>query len=181
MEKCEGKLSTIAVHNYVHNYRRKKSARINQTEPPTRPPLYIFKDPIRFDKKVDPKRFRFGSRIDDSIYDREAYFKVKRIVSPEILELNNGMRIRLLGVKKIPGKIREAIEFIKEKTRGQKLFMKFDDIKYDEKNNLLCYLYLQNKTFLNAHLIKKGLADIDTALNYKHKPRFLKYQSQKRK
>jgi hypothetical protein len=51
--------------------------------------------------------------------------------------------------------------------------MKFDAIKHDRDNNLLCYLYLQNKTFLNAHLIKKGLVDIDTSIDYKLKERFL--------
>jgi len=51
--------------------------------------------------------------------------------------------------------------------------MKFDAVKHDRDNNLLCYLYLQNKTFLNAHLIKKGLADVDTSLDYKFKEKFL--------
>ena len=51
--------------------------------------------------------------------------------------------------------------------------MKFDTVKYDQDNNLLCYLYLQNKTFLNAHLIKKGLADVDTSFDYKLKEKFL--------
>lgn len=51
--------------------------------------------------------------------------------------------------------------------------MKFDAVKHDDKNHLLCYLYLQNKTFLNAHLIKLGLANVDTSLNYKYKERFL--------
>jgi len=51
--------------------------------------------------------------------------------------------------------------------------LKFDTTKYDKKKNLLCYLYLQNKTFLNAHLIKNGLADVETALDYKYKSKFL--------
>ena len=68
----------------------------------------------------------------------------------------------------------EAIEFLREKTCGQKIFLKFDDnIKYDEKHNLLCYLYLSNKTFLNAHLIKNGLVDVDPSFDYKCKSKFL--------
>ena len=51
--------------------------------------------------------------------------------------------------------------------------MKFDKIKYDEDNNLFCYLYLKNKTFLNAHLIKRGLAFVDEQREYKHKNKFL--------
>ncbi|MGB3346533.1 MAG: DNA methyltransferase [Candidatus Humimicrobiia bacterium] len=140
---------------------------------------YIFKDPIKFDKKVDPKKLRFGSKIDNSYYKKEKYHIVKQIISPEILILNNGLRIRLLGVKEKPEKNREALQFLKEKTRGQKVFLKFDSIKYDEKNNLLCYLYLQNKTFINAHLIKNDCTYVDTTFNYKFKSRFLSYVGEK--
>jgi DNA modification methylase len=134
---------------------------------------YIFKDPIRFDKKVDPRKLRFGSKIDNSYSESETHYTVKEIISPEMLILNNGLKIRLLGVKERPEKNGEAVKFLREKTSGQKVFIKFDDIKYDEKNNLLCYLYLWNKTFLNVHLIKNGLVDVDTALDYKYKTKFL--------
>ena len=134
---------------------------------------YIFKDPIRFDKKIDPRKLRFGSRVDNSYYEREDYYSVKEILSPEILVLNNGLKVRLLGVKEKPEKNGEAIEFLREKTRGQKVYLRFDNIKYNEKSHLLCYLYLQNKTFLNAHLIKNGLAEVDTAFDYKYKSKFL--------
>jgi len=234
---------------------------------------YIFKDPIKFDKKVDPRKLRFGSKIDlpaprylyyvyaikcdnGSIYigqtenmekrwhdhmagkvrwtkkykaleiihyegystkeeaverekvlktgfgrkwlkheliksglrpwdenaarqagnshsERETYYTVKEIISPEILILNNGLKIRLLGVKENPENNVEAIRLLREKIRGKKVFIKFDNIKYDEKNNLLCYLYLSNKTFLNAHLIKNGLVDVDITFDYKYKSKFL--------
>ena len=134
---------------------------------------YIFKDPIKFDKKVDPKKLRFGSKIDNSHSEREIFYTVKKIISPETVILNNGLKIRLLGVKENPEKKEEAIQFLREKTHGQKVFLKFDAEKYDRGNNLLCYLYLRNKTFLNAHLVKKGLADVETALNYKYKAKFL--------
>ena len=138
----------------------------------------IFKDPIRFDRKVDPRKLRFGSKIDNSASERETYYMVKEIVSPEMLVLNNGLKVRLLGVKKKPEKDEDAIQFLRQKTNGQRVFMKFDNIKYDEKNNLLCYLYLWNKTFLNAHLIKNGLVDVDTAFDYKYKSKFSRLQEQ---
>jgi site-specific DNA-methyltransferase (adenine-specific) len=134
---------------------------------------YIFKDPIRFDKKIDPRELRFGSKIDNSQPETEIYYTIKNILSPEMLILNNGLKIRLLGVKEKPEKNGEAVQFLRDKTCGQKVFIKFDTIKYDEKNNLLCYLYLWNKTFLNAHLIKNGLADVDTTFEYKYRSKFL--------
>jgi endonuclease YncB( thermonuclease family) len=51
--------------------------------------------------------------------------------------------------------------------------MKFDVIKHDHDRNLLCYLYLQNRTFLNAHMIKSGLVEVDTSVDYKLKDKFL--------
>ena len=137
---------------------------------------YIFKDPIKFDKKVDPRKLRFGSRIDNSYSEREEYHSVKKIVSPEVLILNNDLRIRLLGVKENIEKNSEAIRFLREKIRGQKVFLKFDGIKYDAENNLLCYLYLKNKTFINAHLIKSGLVNVNTLFEYKYKSKFLMLQ-----
>ena len=139
---------------------------------------YKFSDSIKFDKKIDPRKLKFGSKIDNSHFKRETYHSVKEIISPEVLMLNNELKIRLLGVKERAEKNGEAIQFLKEKTRGRKVFLKFDTTKYDGENNLLCYLYLQNKTFLNAHLIKNGLADVETALEYKYKSKFLNLQQQ---
>jgi site-specific DNA-methyltransferase (adenine-specific) len=134
---------------------------------------YIFQDPIKFDKKIDPRKLSFGSKIDNSCSKRETYYNVKEIISPQILILNNGLKVRLLGVKERPEENGRAIQFLKEKALGQKVFIKFDTIKYDEENNLLCYLYLQNKTFLNAHLIRSGLVDVDMEFDYKYKSKFL--------
>jgi len=54
---------------------------------------------------------------------------------------------------------------LKEKLKGERVFLNFDNVKYGEKNNLFCYLYLWNKTFINAHLIKIGLLDVNTAFD----------------
>ncbi len=137
---------------------------------------YIFKDPIKFDKKIDPRKLRFGSKIDNSKSEREIYYTVKEITTSEKLVLHNGLKIRLLGVKEKSEKNSEAIQFLKERTSGQKVFMKFDNIKHDEEDNLFCYLYLHNRTFLNAHLIKNDLVDVDTKFDYKYKAKFLQFQ-----
>ncbi len=156
---------------------KKEKTKIDFQEEIKRLP-YIFKDPIKFDKKIDPKKMRFGSKIDNSHSERETYYTVKEVISSESLILNNGLKVRLLGVKEIPEKNEEAIHFLREKTHGQKMFLKFDTIKYDEQDNLLCYLYLWNKTFLNAHLIKNGLVDVDTTFGYNYKSKFLEYKKE---
>jgi site-specific DNA-methyltransferase (adenine-specific) len=137
---------------------------------------YIFKDPHKLDKKMDPKKLLFGSKIDKDSGEREVYYSVKEVISPELLKLDNDLSVRLIGVKENGATNGQAIRFLIEKTRSQKVFIKFDNQKYDEGNNLLCYLYLQNKTFINAHIIKEGLVDVDSLTDFKYKDKFLNLQ-----
>ncbi len=132
-----------------------------------------------FNKKIDPKKLQFGSKIDkNSSQQREEYFSVKEIITPELIRLSNGIVVRLIGIKEKKESNGKAIEFLQLKTKSQKVFLKYDDMKHDEKNNLMVYLYLKNKTFLNAHLIKNGLAVSDTNLNYKNKNKFIKLEEE---
>jgi len=133
---------------------------------------YRFVDFQNLDKKVDPKKLQFGSKIDKNSGQREDYFTVKEIISPELIKLNNDLVIRLIGVKEKKISNVLAKKFLYEKTKGQKVFIKFDNQKYDNQNNLLCYLYLKNKTFLNAHLLKEGLAEPDLSIDFKYKSKF---------
>lgn len=133
---------------------------------------YIFKDPHKLNKRVDPKKLQFGSKIDENSKRREEYFTVKEIISPEFIKLNNGLTIRLLGIKQNPIVNGKALLYLSDKLKGQKVFLRYDNLKYDDENNLLCYLYLQNKTFINAHLIKEGLVTVDTETDFKYKERF---------
>jgi len=134
---------------------------------------YRFVDFHNLDKKVDPKKMQFGSKIDKNSGQREDYYTVKEIISPELVKLNNNLIVRLIGVKEKKAANDSAKQFLHNKTKGQKVIMKFDNQKYDEHNNLMCYLYLKNKTFLNAHLIKEGLAEPDTRIDFKYKEKFI--------
>lgn len=134
---------------------------------------YIFKDPHALDKKIDVKKLQFGSRIDkDSSTKREELFTVKEIINPEKVQLSNGLIVKLLGVKEDPVINGKATSFLIEKTKGKRVFLKYDNVKYDKENNLLCYLYLENKTFINAHLMKNGLVQVDNEIDFKYKEKF---------
>ena len=138
---------------------------------------YRFIDYQNLDKKIDPKKLQFGSRIDRNSGQREEYYSVKEIISPELIKLSNGLVVRLIGVKEKKNENGSAKQFLYNKTKGQKVFMKFDNQKYDEQNYLMCYLYLKNKTFLNAHLIKEGLVNPDLSSDYKYKNKFIELAS----
>jgi len=135
---------------------------------------YQFQDPIKFDKKIDPKRMSFGSKIDQATPKRDEYFSVRKIINPELLVLSNNIKIRLLGVKTKPDTAHEALKILDTKLMNQKVFLRFDNLKYDNDGNLLCYLYLKNKTFINAYLIKNRLVEVDTNFDFRYKERFLK-------
>lgn len=134
---------------------------------------YIFHDPHRMDKKVDVKKLQFGSKIDQSEAKREELFGVKRVIAPDKIELSNGLTVRLLGIKINPLYQGQAINFLQEKFQKRKVFLKYDTIKYDIENNLLCYVYLDNRTFVNNHLIRTGYVDVDTSFDYACQKKFL--------
>ena len=134
---------------------------------------YLFKDPHSMDKKIDVKKLQFGSKIDGCETKKEELFSVKEIASPNTVVLNNGLTIKLLGVIPDAEYYDEAMRFLKEKLKKHKVFIKYDDIKYDNSGILMGYLYLDNKTFINRHLVKTGFVSIDTTMNYKYKNRFL--------
>ncbi len=137
---------------------------------------YRFIDVHKTDKKIDVKQLRFGSKIDkDSAAQRETLFSVRQVISPELIMLGNGMTVRLIGIKQDPKINGKATEFLLSKFKGNKVFLKYDDIKYDANNHLMVYMYLENKTFINAHLLKNRLALVDESIDYKYKTKFLSY------
>jgi modification methylase len=135
---------------------------------------YIFKDPHTLDKKIDVKKLQFGSKLDkDSSTTKEEFYTVKEIISPERLRLSNDLMIKLIGIKENPNINGKATDFLNNKLKGKKVFLRYDNIKHDSDSNLLCYLYLENKTFINAHLIKSGLVQVDSQMDFKYKDKFL--------
>ena len=136
---------------------------------------YVFNDPHKMENKIDVKKLQFGSKIDKNSKEREEYFTVKSVISPNTILLSNGLTIRLIGIKEKPSVNGNATKFLIDKTKGRKVFLKYDSVKYDSDNTLLCYLYLDNKTFINAHMLKNGLAEVDMAADFKYKSKFITY------
>ncbi len=135
---------------------------------------YIFKDPVKFDKKTDPKKLRFGSKIDGKERPNGNFYSVKKVETPDRVELDSGLVVRLLGIKPIEARKSEAVSYLTKLVKGQKVFLKFDRQKYDEKAELLGYVYLKNKTFVNQHLVRSGLVAVETSMDYLAKPKFLR-------
>ena len=134
---------------------------------------YMFNDPHKMDKITDIKKLQYGSKVDGSEKKRQDLFYVKEVVSPNTIILNNGLIVQLLGVVPIEKHFTEAVEFLKKKFNKRKVFIKYDINVRENSESVLCYLYLDNKTFINRHLIKTGLVSVDTTIDYKYKKQFM--------
>ena len=140
---------------------------------------YKFIDTHKLDKKIDIKKIQYGSKLDaNSTGKREEFFTVKEIVSPELIKLDNDLVIRLIGIKQNTEINGKANEYLISKLRGKKVFLKYDETKHDSENNLMAYLYLENKTFINAHLLKENLVIVDSTFEFKYKKKFLNISEQ---
>ncbi len=167
--------NNIPLFNNKIEFKKQKPLRINWDDEIKKLP-YIFKDPLKLDKKIDPNSLKFGSKINikDAVNSpkREDYFTVKEILAPNLIKLNSGLLVRLMGVKPKEEFKSQALEFLNLKLKNNRIFLKFDEQKHDKENHLLAYVYMKNKTFINAHLIKKGFAEIDDEFPFKYKTKF---------
>ena len=160
--------NTLFTEQDIITYKKASNTDFNLNDLP-----YKFKDPHKLDKKIDMKKLQFGSKIDKNSVKNQDLFRVKEVISPEKLELNNGLIIKLLGIKTNAKYEKEAIKFLQSKFNKRRIFLKYDDTKFDNTNNLLCYVYLDNKTFVNKHLIKSGYVNVDTSINFKYSKDFV--------
>ncbi len=134
---------------------------------------YIFNDPHKMDKKIDVKKLQFGSRFDKNEGERKKLYSVKKVISPEKLLLNNDLEIKMIGIKPKVGFEQQAIEYLTKKFLKRRIYLKFDKEKYCSQNCLMCYVYLDNRTFINNHLVRTGFVEIDKVSDYKYKSKFL--------
>ncbi len=133
---------------------------------------YIFKDKVKIDKKVDIKNMSFGSKIDStSPIKKEELHNVKKVLSPDTLELDNGLKIKLTGIEPISQYEKNAIVFLQNKFKKRKVFLKFEPTD-SSKEIPSAYVYLDNKTFINRHLIRTGFVGLDESCEYKYKEKF---------
>lgn len=131
-------------------------------------------------------------------YDRNSsanYLRVKRVVDGDTFWVYNdsmkAIKVRLIGVD-TPETVHprksgeyfgeEASDYVKSLLETNRVRLEYDVGKEDRYGRTLAYVYLEDGTFLNADLLKKGYARIMTIPpNIKHADYFLKLERKARK
>jgi site-specific DNA-methyltransferase (adenine-specific) len=139
---------------------------------------YLFRDPVRLERKSHAEARTFGSKVSPRTPEREEYYTVQRIIAPNLIELRDGPTIRLLGVSPLNTRRTEAMRYLKDLVDGQKIYLRFDQTRHDRDGRTLGYMYLSNRTFVNARLIKAGLAGIDEEFPFEKANLFQRYHNQ---
>jgi endonuclease YncB( thermonuclease family) len=98
--------------------------------------------------------------------------KVVRVMEDNLLILNNDKKIFLIGIDAS----REAHRFISNMVEGKEVTLDYDRIKPDKNGMHYAYVYLSDGTFVNAEVIKKGYARVDTRFSFVYSSEFINYQ-----
>ncbi len=117
--------------------------------------------------RLDPKKLNFkGDRL----------YKVVEIIDAYTIKLNTGLIVKLLGIEVVDEQ--NVIEYLKNRVKGKDVYLRFDKDPVLEENTVWAYVYLKNKIFVNAYLIKSGLAVADKTKDYRYKAKFIKLEKE---
>jgi endonuclease YncB( thermonuclease family) len=98
-------------------------------------------------------------------------FWVKRVVDGDTLELENGEKVRYIGIntpesvdprRKVECFGKEASEYNKALVEGKSVHLKRDISERDKYQRLLRFVYLEDGTFINEKLVRDGYASVST-------------------
>jgi len=104
-----------------------------------------------------------GRRVDPA-----ALHKVTKIIDANTIEIDRGLRVRFLGVR--INQEAETMDYLQRRILGKNILIKDDQVIDNEL--ISAYVYLKNKIFVNAHLIKVGLGSPDLSVNHRLKYKF---------
>lgn len=121
---------------------------------------------------------------------------VRKVVDGDTLWVSakNGQqeKIRLIGidahevrdtpVKKAGFYGKEASAYLRKQVQGKKVRLEYDVRRYDRYRRTLAYIYLEDGTFINAEMVRRGYAVVLTVSpNVKYADKFILYQQEARK
>jgi len=104
-----------------------------------------------------------------------------RVIDGDTLVLDGNEKVRLIGVdtpetvhpqKPVERYGKEASVFTRALAEGKRVRLEYDQQRTDKYGRTLAYIYLEDGTFLNAEIIKKGYGFAYTRFPFKHLEQF---------
>ena len=108
-----------------------------------------------------------GRRVDPA-----SLHKVAKIIDAETIELDTGLKVRVLGVQ--INQPAETLDYLRRRILGKQVLIKNDQIMGH--NLVSAYVYLKNRIFVNAHLIKVGFGAPDLSIEHRLRDNFIRLQ-----
>ncbi|MEW6386491.1 MAG: DNA methyltransferase [Thermodesulfobacteriota bacterium] len=103
---------------------------------------------------------------------RGKFPKVVQIINENTIKLNTGEMIQFLGVR--VEKKEETLTYLQEYLLGKNVIIQYADNTGPVRGMAPAYVYLKNKIFINAYLIKSGLGAPDPGVTHKFADKFNK-------
>ncbi|MFQ5693980.1 MAG: thermonuclease family protein [Nitrospinota bacterium] len=155
------------------------------SRPPSAPPPQEKRAQAPKDGQAQPPLFRRDGRPNDSARrgkkQKPYWIRVIRVIDGATFSLENLQVVRLLGVMPPrPSTGKTYIEFFKRVTtpavrkivEGKRVRLMRDKVIEDREGRTLVYLFLEQKTLLNATLIQKGYARVSREVPFKLQDEF---------
>jgi modification methylase len=109
-----------------------------------------------------------GRRVDPA-----GLHKVTNIIDANTIELDTGLNVRFLGVA--INKRAEAMDYLRRRILGKHVLIKDDQVM--DHNMVSAYVYLKNRIFVNAYLIKVGFGSPDLSIDHRLREKFKTLQN----
>jgi len=116
---------------------------------------------------IEPDKLKFG---------RNSLYKVIDVLEDGKLKLDTGIIVKLKGVRITS--LESTLSYLRKYVLKKRVYLKFDKGFVAKENIVEAYVYLKNKIFINAYLIKSGLAVADKNSEYDLKSRFIELEKQ---
>lgn len=107
--------------------------------------------------------------------------KVVDVMDETTLRLEDGRSVRLLGLKVARAHRRKALDYLNGRVRGKMVILRFDDRIGDEGDPVRAYVYLKNRIFINAYMVRCGLATVDGASDFSMRAKFSRLRKERPK
>jgi modification methylase len=146
-------------------------------------PFYSAIQIIKPNKKIEElPEIDYTPAIRDATARREAHgrgvdpaglHKVTKIIDANTIELDTGLNVRFLGVQ-INQKT-ETMDYLRRRILGKHVLIKDDQVI--DHNRVSAYVYLKNRIFVNAYLIKVGFGSPDLSIGHRLREKFIRLQT----